>query len=311
MYDIIGDIHGFADTLEALLDIMGYRPKDGVRQHPVRKAIFTGDFIDRGPQVRRTLEIVEPMVRNGFALSVAGNHEANALAYMTADEKGHFFRPHTPKNRKQAQHTLSDFSDRPEAWNYYLKWFQSLPLYLDLPELRVIHACWEPAYIAYLKTHKINNFSEKYFLKQAYTKGTEEFALVETLLKGRELELPDGYFFYDKDKTERRSIRIRWWENLKNSTYADAVVNSAGEIPDLKLPSECGSRNPAYPADEKPVFFGHYWLRGKPRIQKHNVCCLDYSVGKCAKLVAYRFDGEQHLDNSKFVFVECLDKLSE
>ena len=48
-YDIVGDVHGQADKLEALLLAMGYRQHAGAYWHPTRKAIFVGDFIDRGP----------------------------------------------------------------------------------------------------------------------------------------------------------------------------------------------------------------------------------------------------------------------
>ena len=47
-FDIIGDIHGQADALDRLLDLLGYRLSDGVRRHPDgRRAVFLGDFIDR------------------------------------------------------------------------------------------------------------------------------------------------------------------------------------------------------------------------------------------------------------------------
>jgi hypothetical protein len=39
MYDIIGDIHGQADKLEALLNNMGYEEVNGVYQHPERRLI--------------------------------------------------------------------------------------------------------------------------------------------------------------------------------------------------------------------------------------------------------------------------------
>lgn len=57
-YDIIGDIHGHADELIRLLDKLGYKKSNGYYRHPVteRKAIFVGDFIDRGPKIRETLE---------------------------------------------------------------------------------------------------------------------------------------------------------------------------------------------------------------------------------------------------------------
>lgn len=44
---------------------------------------------------------------------------------------------------------------------------------------------------------------------------------------------------------------------------------------------------------EKAVFFGHYWLRGKPVLDGSQAVCLDYSVAKDGKLVAYRWDGAE------------------
>src|SRR5205807_1986313 len=67
MYDLIGDIHGHADELVQLLDVLGYEKGGGVYHHPDRRLIFLGDFIDRGPQIRRVLEIVRPMVEAGHA----------------------------------------------------------------------------------------------------------------------------------------------------------------------------------------------------------------------------------------------------
>ena len=46
-YDIIGDIHGYADPLHELLEKLGYKNKQGVFGHASRQVIFLGDFIDR------------------------------------------------------------------------------------------------------------------------------------------------------------------------------------------------------------------------------------------------------------------------
>ena len=62
MYDLIGDIHGHADALQQLLRQLGYSRREGVYRHPERTTIFLGDFIDRGPKIRETLEIVRPMI---------------------------------------------------------------------------------------------------------------------------------------------------------------------------------------------------------------------------------------------------------
>ncbi|MER6085377.1 polynucleotide kinase-phosphatase [Streptomyces sp. NPDC001833] len=71
-FDIVGDIHGCASELEALLGKLGYQ--DGV--HPEgRTAVFVGDLVDRGPDSPGVLRRVMSMVGSGNALCVPGNHE--------------------------------------------------------------------------------------------------------------------------------------------------------------------------------------------------------------------------------------------
>ena len=43
------------------------------------------------------------MVEQGFALSVMGNHEYNAIAYFTKNSNGEFLRPHNQKKSKSTQ----------------------------------------------------------------------------------------------------------------------------------------------------------------------------------------------------------------
>ena len=87
-YDIIGDVHGQADKLEALLKAMGYRQREGAYEHPDRKAIFVGDYIDRGPRQVDTYRLVRAMVESDNALAILGNHEFNAIAWHTPDPDG-------------------------------------------------------------------------------------------------------------------------------------------------------------------------------------------------------------------------------
>ena len=103
MYDIIGDIHGYASVLKRLLVKLDYVEDAGVWRHPQRKVIFLGDFIDRGPEQVEVVEIARRMVEAGHALAVMGNHEFNAVAWATADEArpGEFLRAHSSKNRHQ------------------------------------------------------------------------------------------------------------------------------------------------------------------------------------------------------------------
>jgi hypothetical protein len=58
--------------------------------------------------------------------------------------------------------------------------------------------------------------------------------------------------------------------------------------------------------DDKPVFFGHYWLRGTPEPISDRVACLDYTVTEpppAGKLVAYRWAGETSLKSDGFIWV--------
>ena len=111
-YDIIGDIHGCADKLEALLSRLGYLKQGGVWKHADRIAVFLGDYIDRGPEILETLKIVRDMREAGAAVALMGNHEFNAVCWNTPDpaHPGQHLRPHTEKNRLQHEASLDQLA---------------------------------------------------------------------------------------------------------------------------------------------------------------------------------------------------------
>lgn len=84
-YDLIGDIHGHANDLIGLLKQLGYSMVGGCYRHPDRQVIFLGDFVDRGCNQQKVLQIVMPMVKKKAALALMGNHEFNALAFHTVN----------------------------------------------------------------------------------------------------------------------------------------------------------------------------------------------------------------------------------
>ena len=50
-------------------------------------------------------------------------------------------------------------------------------------------------------------------------------------------------------------------------------------------------------------------MEGEIKPLAENIACLDYSVAhEGGRLVAYRWDGEQKINESKFVFVNSLIK---
>jgi hypothetical protein len=156
-YDIIGDVHGQFDKLDALLDALGYRERAGARRHPQRQAIFVGDFIDRGACGVEVVRTVRRMIDAGAALAVMGNHELNAIAWHTpdAEDPGEYLRPHRRepwglKNRKQHAAFLAQVEHKRGLHREIIDWFLTLPLWLELPQLRVVHACWHEPAMAWL-----------------------------------------------------------------------------------------------------------------------------------------------------------------
>jgi hypothetical protein len=294
-YDIVGDIHGHADTLEVLLHRLGYRRKYGVYSHPEgRKIVFVGDFIDRGPKIRETLHLVRDMIESGNALAVMGNHEFNAISFHTPHvEKGGFFRDHSLKEIRQHIGTLEQFKHFDSEFAEFLEWFKTLPLFLELEAFRVVHACWDQKHIDFLKANYSGITRELLSLGNDKDGESATYHAVNDTLKGKEAHLPDGHSFVDKDGAERHECRIEWWSRPEDRfKLKDVLMGCPAAIGDRDILSDAvyHSYN-----DTKPVFFGHYWLQGEPFIKNASAICLDYSVAKGGKLVACRLgekDGE-------------------
>lgn len=299
MYDLIGDIHGHCATLENLLTQLGYAKKNNSWQHPDRKIIFVGDYIDRGPEVRETLQLVKGMTDAGHAIALMGNHEYNAVAYATPDGRGDHLRSHNAMHLKQHSATLDQFAHHPKEWEAYLEWFKTLPLFLDLGELRAVHACWDQSHIDWLKENNYTTLSNELLFK-AHVRGSKANIIIEETLKGKELNIPGDMVWYDKDGHPRTANRIKWWIEKSGARYGDFLFSCPPELMDEGVPDHLEIN--IYPADAPPVFIGHYWLDDlKPTAQSSNVICLDYSVAKDGFLLAYRWSGEQKADPQNFV----------
>ena len=303
MFDFIGDIHGHADKLEQLLLKLGYDKSDGIYSHSTRKVLFVGDYIDRGPKIRETLQIVKAMVDNGHAIALMGNHEYNALCFHYQETSGGHLRKHLIKNIIQHFETLKQFQNRQTEYEEYLEWFKTLPLYYETGAFRAVHACWNDENIQYLKQHLVNDRLTDELIYESVMEGSRLNEAVEQTLKGIEIKMPPNLFFTDKDGTRRSEIRIKWWENPSTITYKNISVEPIENLPDLPIDVAALQSMDYYRAEEKKVFFGHYWLKGEPSLYRHNICCLDYSVAKNGKLVAYRMDDEETLEFKNFAFV--------
>jgi len=312
VYDVIGDIHGHANALCRLLREMGYDKSQDCWQHPERRVVFLGDFVDRGPDIKQVLEIARSMVEGDQALAVMGNHEFNAVAFHmehpTATQG--FLRERSYKNIRQYLQTVAQLTN--DELDDYTRWFQTLPMWLDLDGLRVVHACWDPSSMKIVEAHRkqFGGFTDEFF-HLACECDEELFEAAEVVLKGKEVILPEGIAFKDKDGHERHHVRTRWYADPRQSaaTYRDYAFSFRESermlIPPTSLTKETVAAAVPYGADEPPVLFGHYWMPGdlQPAPLARNVACLDYSVARNGRLCAYRWNGESELRAEGFVSV--------
>lgn len=126
----IGDIHGHFDGLMRLWDAIA--PNDSDRIYCV------GDLIDRGP---RSAEVVE-FVRQHVHGCVRGNHEQLMLdAFVNggvnmATLQGWLY--------SGGQATLSSYGADSDTLIDHRAWIASLPLYIDLGDVWLVHAGLNP-----------------------------------------------------------------------------------------------------------------------------------------------------------------------
>lgn len=301
-YDIIGDVHGQIGKLSDLLTRLGYRMRDGAWRHPEgRKALFLGDLIDRGPGQVEVVRLVRQMIEAGSGLSIMGNHEWNAIGFATPREDGPgFLRPHSPGKRRDHAAFLAQVGEGSALHREMVDWFRTLPPFLDLGGIRLCHAWWDPRSIAALaRQQDVSGGLNEDFLRASFDPLHHARHAMEAVTKGMEIALPQGSFFLDHNGSERREIRVRWWDE-QVATYRDAALvpeRSRSTLPALGLPPSL-TLGPSSPV---PTFVGHYWLTGQPSIQNATTAVLDYSAAGDGPLVAYRWEGEAQLSNAGFV----------
>lgn len=298
-FDIIGDIHGHYDKLEALFIKLGYIKVHNKFVHEHRLPIFVGDLIDRGPKQLQTINVVRNMVENEQALCILGNHEFNAISYFTKDNNGQPLRALSKTHKDPHCSFLEEVVDNSATHKSSIQWFKTLPLYIKLDNLCIVHACYDQVAIDTLKSKGLTNdncLTDELIFK-TNIKDSIENAALETICKGPELKLPDNKYIVDKDGKKRHEVRIKWWLE-QASNYKDlAIVPDTTQ--DLNLDFAINYKNTNFNSSLQ-ICIGHYWLKASSGIKKlsDKVVCTDYSVAANGPLVAYRYYYE---DNGKFL----------
>jgi hypothetical protein len=252
--DIVGDVHGEAEALRALLGRLGYGP-DGT--HPEgRRLAFVGDLVDRGPDSPGVVRWLRPLLDAGRACCALGNHELNILLGRQKPENDWFFH----------------LADRGEC-REIVDCFGRLPLALERDDLRVVHACWDEEMIA--AARRAADAGELY----GDYRGRLDEALrllgvgdeaavklarqnrnpVKLLTSGREDRAPEPFEANGKVRCERR---VAWWLG-----YAGPLC-VFGHYWRTILPGE---------VDAEHLFDG---VPKNALLPGGAALCIDYSVGK-------------------------------
>lgn len=310
-FDIIGDIHGQHAKLIQLLRKLGYTHNGRFWQPPIgHMALFVGDFVDRGVAQLATLQTVFAMIDNGTAHAVMGNHEYNAIGWLhpiatNTDGTPIYQREHNATNRANHAAFLDEVIDGSALHTYWINRLLELPLWFELPQLRLVHAFWAQSAIDLL----VPIIPDGRLSVASFAQINNDKALksaVYLLIKGAEACLPKSCYYLDGGGVKRKLVRLKWWEMGDKPLPLRTVAMNGAQIvcahcaaaDELDAPATLSV--PA-PNDDKPIFIGHYWLEGAPAILSHRVVCVDYSAARRGHLTAYRHKMGAPLANRHFV----------
>ena len=142
----IGDIHGEPTHLERLLGRLPTMTADDT-------VVFLGDYLDRGPDSRRVIEMVIglPSQIPAKVVPLMGNHEEAWLRSLKSPEPGFLLRP--DNGCFQALHSLTNCGNasdleqagmllQPTKWfpAWIHQWMETLPLYYEDEHAIYVHA---------------------------------------------------------------------------------------------------------------------------------------------------------------------------
>lgn len=145
--DVIGDVHGCIDELQALFHKLGYQYQNQSFIHPDgRIPAFLGDLTDRGPDSISVIRLVYQMVViENVALYAPGNH-CNKLY--------RFFLGNKVEQKHGLETTVAEYEALPkkekqQIRNQFITLYEKAPLYLDIPEVNAVicHAGIKEEYI--------------------------------------------------------------------------------------------------------------------------------------------------------------------
>ncbi len=136
-FDIVGDVHGCADELEELIEVLGYKLNMETRlqiRPQGRKLAFVGDLVDRGPDSARVLDMVMALHKQG-AIVVLGNHCYKVMRYLQG---------HQVRISKEVERTIEQIKARGiEFTQAVLLFLKEVQFIFETGDLIIVHAAYK------------------------------------------------------------------------------------------------------------------------------------------------------------------------
>lgn len=291
-YDVVSNVD-HPHALERLLHRLDYRSCHGTWSHPDgRIPVFLGGAVDRHGEMRACAPMLQELVDSGSALMTLGPEELAELER------------HVSRRRQRVlvhAGAGAPEHDLPGGAADLGEWFRSVPLWLDLPGLRVVHGCWSDADVELLRDALDGNCLVDDERFEMVISSPRHRRAVRTLLSGATIELPEYLWCRDGRGEVVRSARFRWWSKGPMTLRQRAM-----------LPPGCTTLDGRFPAvlDDTPVRAGAPQLGsggtpvviartagvGGPVLLSSTVLCLGGTAKGVGGPVVYRWNGETCLD---------------
>ncbi|RMX06433.1 metallophosphoesterase [Corticibacter populi] len=307
--DIVGDVHGEWGALQALLAHLGY---DRQGHHPQgRRLVFVGDLCDRGPDTPAVMDWFCDALAAGHCLAVLGNHEVNLIREDAKDGAGWYFSERFERDQvKYAPFAVATPAQRQR----YVEVCQQLPMALERPDLRVVHAAWHEPEISRARQLPLGSALQNY---DAFETDAARLARDGDLLARMQAEKQRWPFDLEDGAEHPPLLPAHGERELLKQMRNPLKVLTTGVEQAAAAPFYAGGKwrftervawwN-AYD-EATPVVIGHYWRRfvlpasqpvpgtgmsmtgnteaalfaGLPGTRwhgkRHNVFCVDFSVG--------------------------------
>ena len=128
----VGDVHGCARTLDALLEALALQADDHL--------VFVGDYVDRGPDSKGVIDRLIGLGQEYRCTFLRGNHEALVLDYL---DRGEFelWRMNGGIETLESYRTPEGKIEIPEA---HIEFIRETALYYETDEFFFVHAGLHP-----------------------------------------------------------------------------------------------------------------------------------------------------------------------